>query len=124
MSTPEGLNTLRACPSSAFTWDLATQFPFVVVLGRFLHLMGPRKLESPMIELQPAEQAVPGPNWPLTGFLHPYTPRSTKGNLGTARINGASNQGGFSSFHQGHSSKAHKCTMLFPFLDLCAYVLI
>lgn len=44
---------LRACPSSAFTWEPATQFLFVVVLGWFLHLKGSRKLESPMTELQP-----------------------------------------------------------------------
>lgn len=77
-----------------------------------------------MIQLQPAEQTMPWPNWPLTGFLHPCTPCSTKGNLGTIWINHASNQGGFSSFHQGHSCKAHECMMLFPFLDLCVYVLL
>lgn len=44
---------LRACPSSAFTWEPATQFLFVVVLGWFLHLKGSRKLESPMTDLQP-----------------------------------------------------------------------
>lgn len=44
---------LRACPSSAFTWEPATQFLFVVVHGWFLPLKGSRKLESPRIELQP-----------------------------------------------------------------------
>lgn len=67
---------LCACPSSAFTWDPATQFPFVVVLQGFLRLKGPRKLESPMTELQPAEQTMPQPNWPLPGFLHPCAPLS------------------------------------------------
>ncbi|EDL01894.1 mCG1026314 [Mus musculus] len=99
---------LRACPSSAFTWEPATQFPFVVVLGWFLHLKGSGKLERPMIELQPAEQTMPQPNWPLPGFLQPCTPLSTEGNLGTARTNGARKQGGFSCFHYRQSCKAHK----------------
>lgn len=75
-----------------------------------------------MIELQPAEQTMPWPNWPLPGFLHPCTPLSTKGNLGTVGINGTSHQGGFSTFQQGRSCKARECRMIF--LDLCAYVLI
>lgn len=75
-----------------------------------------------MIELQPAEQTAPRPNWPLPAFLHPCTPVSTKGDLGTVGINGASHQGGFSPFRQGRSCKAHEYRMLF--LDLCAYALI
>lgn len=62
---------LCACPSSAFTWDLATQFPFVVVLGWLLHLKGPRKLESPMIELQPAEQTMLSQIGLFLGFCIP-----------------------------------------------------
>ena len=75
-----------------------------------------------MIELQPAEQTMPWPNWPLPGFLHSCTPLSAEGNLGTVGINGASHQGGFSPFQQGRVWKAHGCRMLS--LDLCACVLI
>lgn len=77
-----------------------------------------------MIEPQPAEQTMPQPNWPPPGVLHPCTPLSIKGDLGTVEANGARNREGVSSFHQGSSCKAYECRMLVPFLDPCAYVLI
>lgn len=111
---------LGACPSSVFTWDPATQFPFVVVLRWFLHLKSPRKLESPANRRQPAKQAVPWPDCPLLGCLHPRTPPPLWATLEPSGLAILANQGRFCSFHQNYSCKAHEWRMLvFFFFQAC-----